>query len=44
MEPEGPESKRQRIVAGLPKCSLMIQVDEITVSYVATHEIDYIIV
>ena len=40
MEQEGPESKRQRTVAGLPVCSLMILVDEIPVSYVATHEID----
>ena len=44
MEPEGPQSKRQRTVAGLPVCSVMILVDEITVSYVATHEIDHIIV
>ena len=40
MEQEGPESKRQRTVAGLPVCSLLIFVDEIPVSYVATHEID----
>ena len=40
MEQEGPESKRQRTVAGLPVCSLLIPVDEILVSYVATHEID----
>ena len=40
MEQEGPESKRQRTVAGLPVCSLLIPVDEIPVSYVATHEID----
>ena len=37
---EGPESKRQRTVAGLPVCSLLIPVDEILVSYVATDEID----
>ena len=40
MEQEGPESKRQRIVAGLLVCSLLILVDEIPVSYVATHEKD----
>ena len=40
MEQEGPESKRQRSVAGLPVCSLLPLVDEILVSYVATHEID----
>ena len=40
MEQEGPESKRQRTVAGLPVCSLFILVDEVPVSYVATHEID----
>ena len=40
MEQEGPESKRQRAVAGLPVCSLLTPVDEIPVSYVATHEID----
>ena len=40
MEQEGPESKRQRTVAGLPVCSLAPLVDEIPVSYVATHEID----
>ena len=40
MEQEGPESKRQRTVAGLPVCSLLIPADEIPVSYVATHEID----
>ena len=40
MEQEGPESKRQRTVGGLPVCSLLIPVDEIPVSYVATHEID----
>ena len=40
MEQEGPESKRQRTVAGLPVCSLLILVDEMPVSYVATHEIN----
>ena len=40
MEQEAPESKRQRTVAGLPVCSLLNPVDEIPVSYVATHEID----
>ena len=40
MEQEGPESKRQRSVAGLLVCSLLIPVHEIPVSYVATHEID----
>ena len=40
MEQEGPESKRQRTVAGLPVLSLLPSVDEIPVSYVATHEID----
>ena len=40
MEQEGPESKRQGAVAGLPVCSLLILVDEIPVSNVATHEID----
>ena len=40
MEQEAPDSKRQRTVAGLPVCSLLILVDEIPVSYVATHEID----
>ena len=40
MEQEGPESERQRTVAGLPVCSLLTPVDEILVSYVATHEID----
>ena len=40
VEQEGPESKRQRIVAGLPVCSLPPVVDEILVSYVATNEID----
>ena len=40
MEQEGPESKRQRTVAGLPVCSLVILVDGILVSHVATHEID----
>ena len=38
MEQDWPESKRQRIVAGLPVCSLLISVDEILVSYVATHK------
>ena len=46
MEQEGPESKRQRIVAGLSVCSLLtsvdeISIDEILVNYVATHEIDH---
>ena len=40
MEQEGPESKRQRTVAGIPACSLLIPVDEIPVGYVATHERD----
>ena len=40
MELEGPESKRQRTVAGLPVRSLLKPVDEIPVNYVATHEID----
>ena len=40
MEQEGPESKRQRNVAGLPVCSHFLPVDEIPVRYVATHEID----
>ena len=40
MEQEGPESKRQGAVAGLPVCSLLILVDEIPVSNLATHEID----
>ena len=40
MEQEGPESKRQRTVAGLPVCSLLTPVDEIPVSCVAIHEID----
>ena len=39
VEQEGPESKRQRLVAGLLVCSLLTPVDEIPVSYVATHEI-----
>ena len=38
MEQE-PESKRQRTVAGLPVCSLLLPIDEILVSYVAIHEI-----
>ena len=29
-----------RTVAGLPVCSLLLLVDEIPMSYVATHEID----
>ena len=33
MEQEGPESKRQRTVAGLPVCFLLASVDEIPVSY-----------
>ena len=40
MEQDGPESKRQRTVAGLPVCSLLTPVDEIPVSNVATHETD----
>ena len=40
MDQEGPESKLQRTVACLPVCSLLIPVDEILVSYVATHEMD----
>ena len=40
MEQEGPESKRQRIVAGLLVCSLLTLVDEIRGSYISTHEID----
>ena len=40
MQQDGPESKRQRIVAVLPVCSLLTPGDEILVSYVATHEID----
>ena len=40
MEQEEPESERQRTVAGLPVCSLVTPVEEIPVSYVATHEID----
>ena len=39
IEQEGSESKRQRNLAGLPVCSLLI-FDEIPVSYVATHEMD----
>ena len=39
-EQEGPESKRQRTVAGLPVCSLSPPDDENPVSYVATDEID----
>ena len=46
MEQEGPESTRQRTVAGLSVCSLLtpvdeISIDEIPVNYVATHEIDH---
>ena len=46
MEQEGPESKRQRTVAGLSVCSLLnpvdeISIDEILVNNVATHEIDH---
>ena len=37
LEQEGPESKRQRTVAGLLVCSLLTPVDEIPVGYVATH-------
>ena len=40
LEQEVPENKRQRFVAGLPVCSLLIFVDEILVSYVATHKKD----
>ena len=40
MEQEGPQSKRQRTVAGLPVCTLLLHVDEILLSHVATHEID----
>ena len=40
MEQKGPESIRQRIVAGLPVSSLFTLVDEITVSHVATQEKD----
>ena len=40
MEQEWPESKRQRTVARLVVCSLLRPVDEIFVTYVATHEID----
>ena len=40
MEQEEPESKRQRTVASLLVCSLLTPVDEIPVSYVATHETD----
>ena len=40
MEQEVPEGRRQRTVAGLPLCLILIPVDEIPVSYVATHEID----
>ena len=40
MEQERPESKRQRTVASLLVCSLLTPVDDIPVSYVATHEID----
>ena len=37
MEQERPESKRQRTVASLLVCSLLTLVDDIPVSYVATH-------
>ena len=41
VEQEGPESKRQRTLAGPPRCVLFITfVDEIPVSDVATDEID----
>ena len=43
MEQEGPESKRQRTVAGLSVCSLLTpvdEIDEIPVNYFATHESD----
>ena len=40
MGQEGPESKRQRTVAGLPICSLLPPVDKLPLIYVATHEID----
>ena len=40
MEEDRPEKKRQRTVAGLPVFSHLTPVDEIPVSYVATHEID----
>ena len=40
MEQEGPESKRQRTVAGLQLCSLLTPVNEVPVSYVAAHEVD----
>ena len=40
VNPEGPASKRQRTVAGLPVCSLLPPVDEVPVSYVATHVSD----
>ena len=40
VEQEEPESKRQRVAASLPVCSRLIRVDEIPVSYVATHEMD----
>ena len=38
------ESKKNRTIAlsgRLPVCSLMHQVDKLTVDYIATHEIDY---
>ena len=40
MEQEGPESKIQRTVAGLLVFSLLPPINEIPVSYVATHETD----
>ena len=40
MEQDGPESKGQRTVAGLSVCSLLPPIDEIPVSYLATHGID----
>ena len=40
MEQEGPESKQQRTVAGLPVCSLLILVDEIPVLRCHTREDD----
>ena len=39
-EQERAESKRQRTVAGFPVCSLLPAVDEIPLSYVATHQVD----
>ena len=40
MEKEGPESKIHRIMASLSMCPFLPLVDEIPVSYVATHELD----